>query len=126
MRTLIIMALCALIAGCGSVSSNIKGEARGGPVIFGTVAPFGTFEMQLAPTYTRLAVLRHNSARALREDRITVEQALSIQADADRARAALDKARSTTASGKYNPAAVSALHQAEKIIVDAKKILEAK
>lgn len=112
MRTLIIMALCALIVGCGSLPSDIQGRAAGGPVMFGTVAAFGTFEMQLAPAYTRLAVLRHNAARALAEKRIPVQTAEFIQAVADRARSLLDEAHAQTLGGKEQPAAVAALDQA--------------
>lgn len=126
MRALIVMALCALIVGCGSLPSGIQGRADSGPVMFGTVAAFGTFEMQIAPSYTRLAVLRHNAARYLRDRRITVERAEFIQASADRARGLLDDAHAMTLDGKPNPAAVAALQQAEQWIVNAEKILEAK
>lgn len=126
MRALIVMALCALLFGCGSLPSGIQGRAEGGPVMFGTVAAFGTFEMQLAPAYTRLAVLRHNTARALRDKRITVARAEFIQASADHARGLLDDAHAMTVDGKPNPAAVAALQQAEQWIANAEKILEEK
>lgn len=126
MRALIVMALCALMVGCGSLPSGIQGRAKGGPVMFGSVAAFGTFEMQLSPAYTRLAVLRHNAARYLRDKRITVARAEFIQASADHARGLLDDAHAMTVDGKPNPAAVAALQQAEQWIANAEKILEEK
>lgn len=126
MRALIVMALCALIVGCGSLPSGIQGRAAGGPVMFGTVASFGTFEMELAPAYTRLAVLRHNAARALREKRIDVYAAEAIQASADAARQRLDSAHNATLDGKPNPAARQSLADAVEWIKAAEETLRGK
>lgn len=121
---LLLPAIMALAA-CAH-ESPIAGSASGGPVAFATLASFGTFEMQLAPAYTRLAVLRHNAARALRDRRITVAAAVSIQSAADNARSLLDAAHAETLDGKPNPGAVEKLGHAQRLIAAAEKLLERK
>lgn len=74
-------------------AAPLEAQSRGGIVAFGTLAEFGTWEMELAPAYTRLASLRHNAARRLESGAITVATAVEIQLIADDARRALDESR---------------------------------
>ena len=95
MRNLMIAALALLAAACTSMPPQpqkpqpIAAHSASGLVGFATLASFGTFEMESAPTYTRLAVLRHNAARALDKGRIPVAVAVAIQAGADEVRTKL-------------------------------------
>ena len=95
-----ILLICFLfLTACAGVSQKptlplaTEPSTSGGIQVFATLADFGTFEMELAPAYTRLAVLRHNAARALNKSRITRNDAISIQLAADSARAKLDEAK---------------------------------
>lgn len=83
---------------------------------FATLASFGTFEMELAPLYTRLAVLRHNAARDLRSGDIDVELAKKVQLYADVLRSQLDNARQFDAT--KHP------EQAHKIVLNATHALD--
>lgn len=124
MKTLILMlAVLMALAGCATQSTPIDGRATGGPVMFGTLAAFGTFEMKLAPAYTRLAVLRHDAARLLRNGRIDVGTAQTIQTTADAARELLDAAHAETADGNERPAARDNLNAATGLIAAAEKLL---
>lgn len=123
MKTLLILLFLAL-AGCAAQPVQpITGAASGGITAFATLAPFGSFEMELAPAYTRLAVLRHNAARQLTQGRITVGAAEDIQAMADAARSSLDAAHAETMDGKEKPTARKNLANAKLLIEDAEKLL---
>lgn len=118
---LILLAALMALTGCAAPSAPITGQASGGPVMFGTLAAFGTFEMELAPAYTRLAVLRHTAARALRDKRITTKQAVDVQDMADTARRYLDEAHRLTLDGKPNDDAKRMLRDAVWWIDEAEK-----
>lgn len=92
-RALIIAAAFALSA-C-STAPNVPLQAAGQSRIagFATLAVWGAWESDLAPAYTRLAVLRHRAARALEARMITVDTAVAIQKTADQARSLLDASR---------------------------------
>lgn len=95
---LALLALAAglLLGGFASAALAMPLESpapRVGIAAFGTLASFGTWEMELAPAYTRLASLRHTAARRLDAGAITVADAVEIQLLADDARAALDESR---------------------------------
>lgn len=124
----IILLLAALmaLAGCTTSTTHMTGRASGGLQAFGTLASFGTFEMELAPAYTRLAVLRHNAARLLRDGRIDVGTAQTVQGTADQARNLLDAAHAETLDGKARPAARENLNNATALIAAAEKFLEAR
>lgn len=124
-KLFILLAAIMALAACAH-ESPIAGSASSGPVAFGTLASFGTFEMELAPAYTRLAVLRHNAARSLRDQRIAVATAVSIQSAADNARSLLDAAHAETLDGKSRPSAIEKLRQAQHLINAAEKLLEQK
>ena len=118
---LILLAALIALAGCVTQSAPISGQASGGPVMFGTLAAFGTFEMELAPAYTRLAVLRHKAAGALRDKRISTKKAVDVQDMADTARRYLDGAHRLTLDGKPNDEAKRILRDAVWWIDEAEK-----
>lgn len=99
MRALLIASLVAL--GLSACATNTlqpvphKTSFTG----FATLASSGTFEFTAAPTWTRLAALRHNAAKALRAQAITVKAAQHIQARADLARTLLDDAMAADKAG---------------------------
>lgn len=111
MNKLLILALAWLLSACASATLPPTKQQGVSVSAFATLASFGTFEMQLAPAYTRLAVLRHNAARALDKGRIPVDAAQEIQAGADAVRAQLDRARYLDA-GKAADAAAASLDDA--------------
>lgn len=123
-KLLVVLVALFAIVGCAHESTPISGTVSAGPQMFGTIAPFGSFEMQLAPAYTRLAVLRHNAARALAGGRISVATAQSVQDKADMARIQLDAAHSATLDGKERPEAKQALVDATEWIKQAETALE--
>ena len=106
MRIFTIVLLAVLMAACTSPPPQLlePSAAVSGISAFGTLASFGTFEMELAPAYTRLAVLRHNAALALNRGGITVDLAKEIQAGSDLARGKLDQSRAYDASKLPVPA----------------------
>lgn len=113
-RLFIAFVLAILMIGCASTPKQpetLQAEQSTGAITaFGTLATFGTFEMQLAPAYTRLAVLRHNAAQALKKGRIDVALAKKIQRAANNARVYLDQAK--LADAKKEPdVAKSALNE---------------
>lgn len=94
MRALLILIAAALLAACALAPVQpIQAAAQGKVAGFGTLADFGSWEFELAPAYTRLAVLRHRAARQLDERRIALDVAVTVQDLADRARALLDLSR---------------------------------
>lgn len=72
---------------------------------FGTLASWGSFEMAMAPAYTRNALVRHRATRALQNHAITSAQAERLLGLTDKVRAWLDKAREATADGQETPEA---------------------
>lgn len=110
-RILIAFVLAMLMIGCASTQEHAARlqvqESTGAMVAFGTLATFGTFEMELAPAYSRLAVLRHNAANALRKGKISVEVAKKIQRGADLARVSLDQAKLADANMQPNYAHIA-------------------
>lgn len=96
-RLFLVLAIVLSMSACATVektSQPIGAKPATGTIKgFATLASFGTFEMELAPLYTRLAVLRHNAAKHLRNGEISVDTAIEIQRRADLMRADLDKAK---------------------------------
>lgn len=92
-RALILAAVLALSACATQPQATVRASAQGSVSGFATAALWGTWEVELAPAYTRLAALRHRAARALEAGRITVGTAEAIQASADLARSFLDASR---------------------------------
>lgn len=102
----------------------IIGEAQSGMVVIGTLAPFGSWEFELAPTYTRNASLRQRAANALRNKKISLEVAKSILTITDKVRALLDMATRETTDGKPTPSARTKLNDAAALIAQGERQLE--
>jgi hypothetical protein len=128
MRFILMAAIAALML-TGCATSSLQGEARptrsGGMFAVATLAPWGSFEHEAAPAYTRLAVARRLTANRLDAGRITVSQARRVQDAADAARAALDAARARADRGDREGArsdlagAVALVDAVEQIIREA-------
>lgn len=125
MWKLILVAVVMVLAGCGTMGATPAlqpAPVKTAFVGFATLASVNTFEWQAAPTWTRLAALRHNAARALGKQQITVDAAKSIQARADLARSFLDKATAADKRGNRNQAgddlrwAIAAIEDAESTL----------
>jgi len=127
-RIIYSLVVALLLAGCAS--TPLQGEARparsGGVFAVATVAPWGSFEHEAAPAYTRLAVARRLAANRLDAGRITVSQAQRVQDAADAARAALDAARARADRGDRDGArgdlagALAQVEGVEQIIQEAR------
>lgn len=120
-KLFILLTTLLVLSGCAAPSTPIAAQSSGGTAVFGTLAAFGTFEMALAPAYTRLAVLRHKAAGALRDKRIGTQQAVDVQDMADTARRYLDEAHRLTLDGKPNDEAKRMLRDAVWWIDEAHK-----
>lgn len=124
MRALVIAIVFALLAGCAQAPAtpiHAAGQAR--VTGFGTLADFGSWEFELAPAYTRLAVLRHRAALLLNDRRIGVGTAIAVQDLADRARSMLDRSRRGN-TGQPTAEQRAQLDQARGLIADAEALLE--
>lgn len=123
-KILIALALAASLAACATPQpSPLSATARGNVTGFATLAVFGTWEMELAPAYTRLAALLHNTARQLDAQRIHKATAIEIQGLADQARSHLDGSRrgSQTAPTLLQRAALA---EAIRLMDRAESLLE--
>jgi hypothetical protein len=102
MLRLIIAVLLLSLMGCAAAPEKVTtlepAQSYGGVNAFATLASFGTFEMELAPQYTRLAVLRHNAANKLRKGQIDLETAQKIQMYGDVVRSRLQEAQALDAA----------------------------
>lgn len=128
MRSIFLALIAAIsLAACAAQpATGLTGAAPGRVQMVGTLASFGTFEMELAPAYTRLAVLRSRAANRLTAGRIDVATARQVQALADDARARLDAAHSATLAGQVPASARANLAEAQRLIEAGESFLEAK
>lgn len=88
-----------------------------------TLALWGTWEMELAPAYTRQIVLLKRAGRALRDGQIAVSSAIAIRDHAVAARRLLDDSRrgnATQPTALQRASLADALHR----IALAEQILE--
>lgn len=125
MRLFILAAALALGA-CASQPAppTLAGSgAASGIVLFGTLAPAGSFEWQAAPAYTALAALRHRAARELRRGRIDAGTARETQRRADAVRRDLDSALAIERAGDRTMAG-ALLAAAARALKDAETYLE--
>ena len=99
LRAIFALLLAVTVAGCASPGAMQPVPHRTGFTGFATLANVGTFEWTAAPTWTRLAQLRHNAARALTNKTISVDVAKNVQARADLARSLLDQANAADKRG---------------------------
>lgn len=94
MTRLLLIALAFAMAACTtSPVAPIQATGQGNITGIATLALWGEWESELAPAYTRLAVVRHRAARLLNNGKITVDTAIAVQKTADQARALLDQSR---------------------------------
>lgn len=124
-KSLIALGLAAALAACASAppATPLAASGRGSLSGFATLALWGTWEMELAPAYTRLAAVRHRAAQRLDGGRLSVATAVEIQDLADRARANLDASRRGSQSDP-GPAQKGALATAIRLIEQAEHTLE--
>jgi len=105
----ILMSLMALALGA-CTTNPLQGEARparsGGVFAVATVAPWGTFEHEAAPAYTRLAVALRVTSNRLTTGRITASQARTVLSTAEATKAVLDAARARADRGDREGARV--------------------
>lgn len=95
-----IAALMGLLVACGSTAPRVQEiqpiEAAAlsddGAIAIATLAPLGSFEWRVAPSFTRSALLRRNAERQLRRHELSFDRGAGVLAATDRARAALDAA----------------------------------
>ena len=121
---LTVLSLAALaIAGCNSSGLESRPSSDQGSYAVATLAPFGSFEWRAAPVYTRLAVLRKQTARRLNRGEIRVETAIEVQSQADSVRGNLDAARAAHDAGKTE-LAERLLTQAEAWVVSLERFVE--
>lgn len=94
-RLLVAVALVAL-AGCPTThhsdAQKMATEAETGVFMTGTLAVLGSFEWDAAPLYNHNASARHDAAVALKQGRITQEEAQRRLDVTDKARELLDAA----------------------------------
>lgn len=125
-KTTIALAAALALSACASpvTVTQTKAAAPASVSGFATLAVFGTWEMELAPAYTRLAAVRHRAARLLDQGRINVATAQAVQDYADRARRLLDLSRRGNAA---EPTLLQRLQldQAAAHIADAEHLMEA-
>ncbi len=82
----------ALVA-CSDKSNPLPSSIAAPHVIAaGTLAPINSFAWKAAPLYTRLSLTRRVAAYRLREGKMSLEEAETIQSNADAARKLLDRA----------------------------------
>lgn len=120
----LILALAVLALSACSSTGTLQGAAkpdRSGVFVVGTLAPWGSFEHEAAPAYTSLAVARRLAARRLDRQEITADQAIAVQAAADRARAALDAARARADRGD-RAGAIGDLRAAQALVQQADQL----
>lgn len=126
-RLLLVIALAFSLIACSTVAvqtpQNVEAKPSSASLVgIATLASYGTFEMELAPLYTRLAVLRYKAARQLRYGEINRNLAIEIQSRADRLRDGLDKAKqldldNKTESARHELTIInSALSRAERLL----------
>lgn len=132
MRTLALICVLALAA-CATPpkpalapTQSIAAQASGGIVAIGTLAPFGSWEFELAPSYTRGASIRALAAARLRSGKIHSNIAVNVQAICDEARKQLDAAARETDNGQPTPAAREKLETVKRVLAAAAQMLEPK
>lgn len=122
-KLLLVAVALALASAAFATPSPVTATATASVVGFATAAPWGTWQAELAPAYTRLAALRHRAARALEARSISVSVAIEIQARSDLARSFLDVSRHGEVV-KPTPDQRQALAEAIQQIKQAEQLLE--
>src|SRR5574340_1082800 len=91
------LAACATTPPPTPVAAPAKVSAAGSA----TVAPWGSWEWQIAPLYSTSATLRLRAVKQLEAGRITKGTAVAVQTACDRARTALDASRRSGRSEEH-------------------------
>lgn len=96
MKLLLTLCLAGLLAACAQKPPPQLSGAAETDVGFAvaTLAPLGSYEMKLAPGYTRIAVIAHQLDKALKAGSITKDQAQSAHDAAQHVKMLLDQALS--------------------------------
>lgn len=94
-KTILALAIAALLAGCATTPppTPIAASARGSISGHATLALWGTWEMELAPAYTRVAALSHRAAAALDAGRLNAAVGERVRDLLRQAKDALDASR---------------------------------
>ena len=126
-RILVVLAAIFVLgmgAACTTTQPLPPGHADAGITLVGSIAPLDSFEWEVAPMYTRLAVLRQRTARLLRDSRIDIAAAVRVQQYADHARGLLDQAVAAELKSKDRNAARATASQAKADIDSIESILQ--
>lgn len=124
MIRVLLVALSFALAACTTAPvAPVQATGQGNISGFATLALWGEWESDLAPAYTRLAVLFHRTARALDARQITVDTAVAIRKTADQARHLLDASRRGDAK---TPTLLqrAQLDEAQRLMVSIETLLE--
>lgn len=122
-RAIIFAAALALSACSTAPAVPLQASGQGNIAGFATIAVWGEWESDLAPAYTRLAVILHRAARALDSRRIDVDTAIAIQQAADQARRLLDASRRGN-SKDPSPLQREQLVEAQRLLAAAETLVE--
>jgi hypothetical protein len=97
MRYLIPLLAALALTACAGTPAQIATTAQTGLYAAATLARAGTIDEQLAPAYTRNAMVRQRAARQLDAGHIDIATARAVLTHTDAARTALDTARASAA-----------------------------
>lgn len=130
MRILFGIFAAALLAACATqpandLSGNAVQDKVGGAIVVATLAPFGSYEWQAAPTFTRLIVLRKRATAMVYRHEISAATATQILQLTDLARADLDAGIKADAQKDAGTATLK-LISAGRLLDDGQRILEKK
>lgn len=101
MKTIMLFLVCGILAASVAPAADLQGSANSVSIFAtGTLAPLGSFEMQTAPVYTRVAVVAHLTALALERKQISVQEAKTVYRAAHHAKALADKSLQACAEDK--------------------------
>lgn len=120
-----LVLLASAVSGCATATpvTTIHATAVSKSQGAATIAMWGSWEWELAPAYTRLAMLRRSAAAQLSDGRISLAAAKGIQAAADRARWQLDSSRRGNAA-EPAPSQRTAYAEALRTIEVGESLLE--
>lgn len=109
----LLLLLVVFLVGCATAPTTaIDGQAQaargGATIVVGTLAPLNTFEWDVAPLYSRVAVARAVAARRVQQGTLSTQDAREVQALANEARRVLDAAVAQEARDRNRAAATAA------------------
>lgn len=121
-RSLLIVAAAVLVSSSALAANPLsaKAESDSGVFVAATLCTAGSFECQVAPSYTKLAVTRRNAAVALRKGAITVVQAQAVQDQADLVRSLLDKSLAACGQNDRTGKCTKNAAEASRLLAQAK------